>query len=877
MKLKAHYLEIFLFVAVIGICALKFSGLFVYGNTLLPGWDTVPHFYLFENFLKLLSGGHINGYDVQQLGGSTLFYFYGPLPYFIGAVIKFIGGGMISDLFAFRLLFFLVIIAFAFTFWFFVRTFVNKSVGWLALVLSLFYIFYPTIFRGFGIGAPAVLLGGLFTSSLGIMFSLLFFACLEKLRETGKRLYIILSILCFVAVPLSSPMVTIFLMFLWAIYALRTWRKKNWVYTQGSLFLYGCLISLFFIVPIILFGFYESAKPQIMDAVPFLTALVTPFVSLLAQYKNTIVPFASVWNTFLFVASLVIFIFFVRGFLAARKNETHLALRDMFLGVTFFQIFCSVTANVFPFITVHYYRSSPFVLLFYFALALLGIYEALREKRIWIFSSRWVYILLIVLMFGIGGWVLGMRFDRNPTFITPLLNRDENVTLSPYHFTLENYSGYPVAKQVVDRVLQEKTQRIFVEGDMYQENELGSPHVIFTLLNLAGRSTLNGLLFESAHQSDYLLPVSHGVSHSLLWGFSDDSLIYNFNLITQFKENIDRLRLFGVDYIVVHSVDAIERLGLFGDQIEEVARFGEEKKFVPPGFQYALLQYRIYRFKNPIPLVRESEYPFGLFVDTSLSNQKKFKELTTELFKRPDLYNMQVAFTKNISDVSRQELKGFDYFLVTPASADDQNLMKSLRYAGKPIISFPRFDDNVYSSLIAMKKEKKQAVSMAPIQILNEKTIQFATSAETSTPWIINFGNFPNWHVDGRTIFEVTPGQMLVVSSGSGIVTMKFRPGTVEYVVRWISLLALLCLPVFAVFLRRKFLGNPQFEGVKKKLKNIFADLHARSETISRLFLFLWRNKLWWLIPIVFILIVFSLVLIFAQSSPLGPFIYTLF
>ncbi len=99
MKLKAHYLEIFLFVAVIGICALKFSGLFVYGNTLLPGWDTVPHFYLFENFLKLLSGGQINGYDVQQLGGSTLFYFYGPLPYAIGAFIKYIGGGIISDLF----------------------------------------------------------------------------------------------------------------------------------------------------------------------------------------------------------------------------------------------------------------------------------------------------------------------------------------------------------------------------------------------------------------------------------------------------------------------------------------------------------------------------------------------------------------------------------------------------------------------------------------------------------------------------------------------------------------------------------------------------------------------------------------------------------
>ncbi len=813
MKLKASVIEPLLFAAVTGITAVKLAGLFIYKNAILPGWDTVPHFYLFEKFLELLGAGSISGYDTGQLGGASVFHFYGPLPYFIGAVIKFIGGGMISDVFAFRLLLFLVIIAFALAFWLFVRTFVNKFVGWLALILSLFYIFYPTVFRGFGIGAPAVLLGGLFTSSLGIIFSLLFFACLEKLRETGKRSYIVLSVLCFAAVPLSSPMVTIFLVFLWALYALRTWKKKNWIYAQGSLFIYGCLLCLFFIIPIILFGFYESARPQVMDAVPFLTALVTPFVSLLAQYKNTTVPFASVWNTFLFIASFILFIFFIRGFLAARKNEKHIILRDMFLGVVLFQIFCSVTANVFPFITVHYYRSSPFVLLFYFAIALLGVYEALREKHLWIFSSRWVYISLIVLVLSIGGWVLGMRFDRNPTFVTPLLNRDENVTLSPYHFKLDDYPGYPVAKQVADRVLREKTQRVFVEGDMHEENELGSPHVIFTLLNLAGRSTLNGLLFESAHQSDYILPVSHGVSHSLLWGFSDDSLIYNFNLVTQFKENIDRLRLFGVDYIVVHSVDAIERLGLAGDQIEEVARIGEEKKNVPPGFQYALLQYRIYRFKNPVPLVREPEYPVGLFVDTSLSNQKKFKELTTELFVRPDLYNMPVAFTKDVSAVSPQELKGFDYFLVTPAAASDRDLMESLRHTGKPIISFPRFDDSVYSSLVAMKAEKKQAVSTTPIQALNGKTIQFATSAEAPTPWIVNFGDFPDWRVSGKTVFEVTPGQMLVVSSGPGVVTMKFGPGTIEYVVRWISLLALLCLPFFAVFLRKRFLETRQSGG----------------------------------------------------------------
>ena len=40
---------------------------------------------------------------------------------------------------------------------------------------------------------------------------------------------------------------------------------------------------------------------------------------------------------------------------------------------------------------------------------------------------------------------------------------------------------------------------------------------------------------------------------------------------------------------------------------------------------------------------------------------------------------------------------------------------------------------------------------------------------------------------------------------------------------------------------------------------------------------FLWKQKLWWLIPALVILLALGLLLIFAQSTPLAPFIYTLF
>ena len=40
---------------------------------------------------------------------------------------------------------------------------------------------------------------------------------------------------------------------------------------------------------------------------------------------------------------------------------------------------------------------------------------------------------------------------------------------------------------------------------------------------------------------------------------------------------------------------------------------------------------------------------------------------------------------------------------------------------------------------------------------------------------------------------------------------------------------------------------------------------------------FLRERKAWWLIPVIVMLIIVGLLIIFAQSSPLSPFLYALF
>ncbi len=51
----------------------------------------------------------------------------------------------------------------------------------------------------------------------------------------------------------------------------------------------------------------------------------------------------------------------------------------------------------------------------------------------------------------------------------------------------------------------------------------------------------------------------------------------------------------------------------------------------------------------------------------------------------------------------------------------------------------------------------------------------------------------------------------------------------------------------------------------------------TRFGIIGELLVFFWQRKFWWLIPMVLVLVLFGLLLVFAQASSVAPFIYTLF
>lgn len=64
---------------------------------------------------------------------------------------------------------------------------------------------------------------------------------------------------------------------------------------------------------------------------------------------------------------------------------------------------------------------------------------------------------------------------------------------------------------------------------------------------------------------------------------------------------------------------------------------------------------------------------------------------------------------------------------------------------------------------------------------------------------------------------------------------------------------------------------------VKKFIANTAAQISTRSSIAGELFQFMWKEKLWWMIPFVALLLIIGVLILFAQSSPIAPFLYTIF
>lgn len=67
--------------------------------------------------------------------------------------------------------------------------------------------------------------------------------------------------------------------------------------------------------------------------------------------------------------------------------------------------------------------------------------------------------------------------------------------------------------------------------------------------------------------------------------------------------------------------------------------------------------------------------------------------------------------------------------------------------------------------------------------------------------------------------------------------------------------------------------GPGSTQAVKRSLRKLI----SRTAVVGELLGHLWEQKLWWMVPMVVVLVLVGVLLVFAQGSALAPFVYTLF
>jgi hypothetical protein len=87
----------------------------------------------------------------------------------------------------------------------------------------------------------------------------------------------------------------------------------------------------------------------------------------------------------------------------------------------------------------------------------------------------------------------------------------------------------------------------------------------------------------------------------------------------------------------------------------------------------------------------------------------------------------------------------------------------------------------------------------------------------------------------------------------------------------WVSLIGA------AGLILQIFFPRPRLTGVKVIGEEGLRDFMARMGVLGELLGFLWKRKLYWLIPMVLTLMIFIVLIVAGSNSAIAPFIYTLF
>lgn len=803
--LREHWFLLF-FVLYAVVVSVKLWGLFS-NSGILPGGDTSSHYLALEKFTEGLSHGNFSTYFSGWFGGEPLFQFYAPLPSIVMGGFYFLFGKVVGLAIIFRWFIFLSLLVFPLAFKDFLKEFFGESIARWGVWFSFLWVFYPKIISSIGAGAGGAIFYGLFSQVAAVSLFLWYLILLSRFfEEGGPRIKEILKLgLVGAIIVLTHTVTAIAMVLTTAIFGVYHWRKvfkKQMVLSFCAAVLTAFLVSAFWLIPFIKNIGYTSAER--IDFKGYISSALNPFLHFdVSQGIQDPINFDYAWFITLGL--------FIAGFRVLIRDQKYL------IPITFGVLFVVfnldyINQTVSPFLPIHYYRFVAYEILFYLAIAGVGLSwvgeRAFRGRRLEQVSLAFIALSFVhyVFMFNLSG-------KENDFNIKPHLSGVASDFI--YEWRNEDFKlakdGEAAIRFLGSNDVPEKPIRTLSDINVFTMVEnLGTIHYFNAGLPLENnQSVIAGLFAESSWQLPFIFPTTNAITgNNVTWGRVRELYNNGYFNSQDVESMVERLRVFGVNYLVMTSNSFEKRFPSGVDGIEFIKAFGP---------------IRIYHITKARPSIYLPSYMPGLFVGSGVEG---FREFALGWYSEPSLLTTPIAWQRDgVASVTKENTKPFGFIVV---SGDPQKLSQSnfekLESVGKPVL-FVHDGDQIGSLygksveeisnfqptgkyggrfvlfkqpnvrglhelrdfVLLHREENHQSSTPVSVNLESDNNLRFTASG----PVIVNLSYFPYWHrTDGEMVYPVTPGQMLVFASGT--VGMEYGGDGVAKASGFISVLSIL-------------------------------------------------------------------------------------
>jgi len=786
---QLYKLDILLFGVVLFLMLIRFFGIFK--NVELPGWNTPAHFFTLLKMTEYLSQGHITGYLNEWLLGMPLFQFYAPLFFIIVGGLWLITFKIMPLVFLFRVFVFLTVFSVSVSLWYFVKTFFNYQVARWAILLSTVFIFYPKSLSFFGIGAGAVIQGGMITSVLGLSLVLLWLSFLENLKRNPISVkFYVLTILSAAALILTNTISFIAGVILFFTYLFYNFRNKAIIFRGVITLLISLALSSFWFIPFIANLQLSSAESR---------GPVDLSINIFFMLFPVIIPC-------LVLGAIVFFLFAVAGLISLLRDKEFISL-FLLGGITLFFLVKKQSTLFLSEITINYQRFLPFLFILILTIITYAIWRLWRD---WSNGIKWRKAFLAALIF----FIL-------INFFCAFDAKNGVVGSQPILWSWDEFKNASEAERLLERL---KTipdlKRVFVQISSSDGlASFGSPQYFAGRVPLKNNQYIvTGTYVESAPLTPFILPTLDAITSGETQVSGDTRLklvnpFYNQNKIV----HLQRLKRFGINYIVSYTpefssiISGIKQAEL----IDSIERFN------------------IFKIKDSYPFVYPAKYKPAIYIN--LYGEPTFRDLAMVFFAGSETYDFPVVEVKEeLKKINKDSLDKFSVVIIsgsrlTKADLDILNKFNHpiifLNTAKIPVENF--FQNNVYfvnkletipkqrimpyntwpegwselMNIIVQYKDRYEIFEDNPVFIkeFNNERIVVAGNG----PLIINSGYSPYWLPKNCTdcyTYRVSPDQIMIFGNGKTIV-LEYSSDLVKKFSTGISIITVIILLSHVLFI----------------------------------------------------------------------------